>query len=212
MISIIICDEQVQMSKALMYYLQQKPVFNILQVVDSTEACIELIKNSTPDVLVIEIQMSKGLNGYSLAKYVQQKHPTIKVIAHTILNDNAVFEAMIRYGAKGFIGKKDGEGELEKAIQAVVNNQYYFSTPFQIKDTEIKAIQNKHIEWLENITPKEMRLALLLAQNLQLKQTAKQLNISYSVASKKRKNLFEKTNTTSTSTLVTFLKKVGIIP
>lgn len=29
MISILICDEQVQMSKALKFYLQQNPAFNI---------------------------------------------------------------------------------------------------------------------------------------------------------------------------------------
>lgn len=158
-----------------------------------------------------EVQMSKGSTGYALAQYVQKHHASTKVIAHTILTDRVVCEAMIRCGAKGFIGKKDGEDELEKAIYAVYNNQYYVSSQYQINEDEIKAIQNRYIEWLENITPKEIHLAELLAQNLTLEQAANNLNISYSVASKKRKNLFYKTNTDSVIGLIDFLKKVGIL-
>ncbi|TAH07431.1 MAG: DNA-binding response regulator [Sphingobacteriia bacterium] len=182
-----------------------------LQVVTSTEACIELTKSTNPDIVMTEVQMSKGSTGYALAQYVQKHHASTKVIAHTILTDRVVCEAMIRCGAKGFIGKKDGEDELEKAIYAVYNNQYYVSSQYQINEDEIKAIQNRYIEWLENITPKEIHLAELLAQNLTLEQAANNLNISYSVASKKRKNLFYKTNTDSVIGLIDFLKKVGIL-
>jgi FixJ family two-component response regulator len=72
-------------------------------------------------------------------------------------------------------------------------------------------IQQQPIRWLEELSKRDIRLVKLLDNDLTLKEAAKELNISYSVASKKRKKLFTKTNTSSVVGLINFFKKIGRI-
>lgn len=210
--SILICDDHVQMCETLFYYLKQHTECDILKTVNSGEACLEFIKQKQePTILILDVQMPKGMSGYEVAKQIQKHHPTIKIIANTMFGSRDVLEGMIRYGVKGFISKENSLNELVVSINAVLNNEYYFGQNFGLTPKDIIAIQNTPLDWLETITPKENRLANLLNEGHSLIDAAKELNISASVAKKKRSNLFKKTKTDNIVALLNRLKKLCII-
>ncbi len=210
--SILICDDHLQMCDTLFYYLKQHTDCEILKTVNSGEACLEFIKHhEIPTILILDIKMPGGMSGYEVARQLKMYYPTIKIIANTMSGNRDVLEGMIRYGVKGYVTKDRCMEELVLSINAILNNKYYFGKQFDLTQTEITNIQNTSLAWLETITPNEFRLANLLNEGYSLVDTAKQLNISASVAKKKRSNLFKKTKTDNIVSLLNKLKKLCII-
>ena len=132
MISILICDDNQRVANSLADYLHLKTEHEILPPVYSGEACLAYCKeNQEPTILILDVQMLKGMNGYDVAKHLQIYHPDIKIIVNTIFGDKQVMEGMIRYGVKAYTSKDYFSDEITCAIHAVIHNDYYFPTSFQ---------------------------------------------------------------------------------
>ena len=85
MISILICDDSQRLANSLADYLRTKTEHQILPPVYSGEACMAYIEaNKEPTILILDVQMPKGMNGYDVAKLLQIHHPDIKIIVKTI--------------------------------------------------------------------------------------------------------------------------------
>jgi DNA-binding NarL/FixJ family response regulator len=212
MISILICDDQVQLTEAIAKELHVTTNYQILNPVYSGEACLAYLKeHEEPTILILDVSMPKGMNGYEVAKYVQTYHPKIKIITNTMFGNKDVLYGMIRYGVKAFVSKDNIIMELVHAINAVLNNEYYFPESYKLTQQEIIQIQNSPIPWLEAITSKEKILANLLNEGKSLKEASSEMNISESVASKKRTNLLKKTKTDNTVSMLNKLKTVCLL-
>lgn len=211
-ISVMMCDDHVQIRDSILQTLEQEFSFEICGRASSGKECIELINSGIkPDILILDINMPNGMHGYDVAKYLQKKYPAIKILVFSSFDDIAAIKAMIRFGAKGFVCKGGHPDELKLALITVSKGRNYFSENFLISRNEIEEIQANTIEWIERMTQKEWDLAHLIASDLPLKQVASKLNISESVASKRRKSVLKKTGTKSSIGLIAFLKKVGIL-
>lgn len=212
MIKIMMCDDQVMFRDLLLELLQKNEAFKIINRSSSGEECIDQIeKGFVPDILLLDISMPKGISGYTVAKYLQKKHPKIKVIAVSMLTEINAIKAMIRFGAKGFIYKESKPSEISKAIRAVFNEQEYYPENFTLTKDEIIIYKNTKIDWLEKMSKSELYTVKLIAEDFSIKQVSSELNISASVVNKKMTSLFKKTQTHTRTGLITFLRKVGIL-
>jgi len=212
MIFILICDDHVQLTDAIAKDLRLTTNYQILDPVNSGEACLAYLReHEEPTILILDVSMPKGMNGYEVAKYVQTYHPNIKIISNTMFGNRDVLEGMVRYGAKAFVSKDDHPSELKIAINSVLKNEYYFSKSYELTPNEINAIQNSPLAWLEEITPREIKLANLLDEGMTLKEASYKINISESVASKKRANLMKKTKTDNIVSMLNKLKSVCLL-
>ncbi|TXT31728.1 MAG: two component transcriptional regulator LuxR family [Chitinophagaceae bacterium] len=211
-VSVMMCDDHVQIRDSILQTLEQEFSFKICGRASSGKECIELISSGIkPTILILDISMPNGMHGYDVAKFLQKNYPAIKILVFSSFDDRAAIKAMIRFGAKGFVCKGGQTDELKRALLEVTNGGTYFPKDFIITAKEIKEIQSKPIEWAENMTQKEWDLAHLITSDLPLKQVAAKLDISESVASKRRKSVFKKTGAKSSIGLIAFLKKIGIM-
>lgn len=212
MISIMMCDDQVMILDLVIDYLSKDPDFTIINSAASGEECLDLIKKGpTPDILLLDLSMPKGISGYQVAKNIQSSFPEIKIIGISMLTEFHAVKAMIRYGAKGFLFKDAKPSEIARAIRLVQQGEEYFPKELNLSDEEIQVCKTSSIDWLEKITRTELVTAKLISSDLSINQVADEMNISVSVVNKKINRLQKKTKTNSRIGLLHFLRKVGIL-
>jgi len=212
MVTVMICDDDVALIEGVSYFLKKFKTINVIEKVNSGEACIQLIEAGViPDILVLDIRMPNGISGYSVAKYIMQKKYPIKIIVLSMLDDLNAIKAMMRLGVKGYIFKAENLNDYEFIIQSVYQGNEYYSKILNFSLAQIEEIKKTPIAWLENMHPQEWEVILSIANDKAQKEVSNELNISTSLVSKRLKSLFTKTGTNTSIGLIKFFKSVGLI-
>lgn len=208
----MMCDDHVMVRDLVLDYLSKDSDFTIINSAANGEQCLDIIKKGpTPDILLLDINMPNGINGYQVAKNLQFSFPEIKIICLSMLTNLNAVKAMIRYGAKGFLYKDTNPAEIARAIKLVHQGEEYFPIDLNLSNEEIQVCKTCSIDWLEKITRTELVTAKLISSDLSINQVADEMNISVSVVNKKINRLQKKTKTNSRIGLLHFLRKVGIL-
>jgi len=129
--------------------------------------------------------------------------PEIDIIALSMYGEEEYYYKMVDLGVKGFILKTSGIHELEKAIEAVMDGDSYFSHEVLRKiisnlgrKNEFKSIENI------NLTIREKEVLQQICLGLNNEQIGHKLFISPKTIKSHRSNLFEKTGCKNTPSLI----------
>src|SRR5258706_2203788 len=113
--------------------LCSKPIINLTRrcprVGDITEAengkdFIEQSKKKWRDVVLLDLEMPR-MNGVETAEYLIPNTPDLKIIVLTQHDSEKYMLHMLEMGVHSFLLKNTNPDELERAIYAVVDNDFY---------------------------------------------------------------------------------------
>lgn len=93
---------------------------------NGTQLIEKLTTHPVPQVVLMDINMPQ-MDGLETTLWLKQHYPEIKVLALSMLDDEATILKMIRNGAKGYILKDCEPDELNTAIIAVLQKGFYHS-------------------------------------------------------------------------------------
>jgi DNA-binding NarL/FixJ family response regulator len=79
-------------------------------------AVLEAAQRLQPHVIVIDLNLP-NVNGLEACRQITEKHPEMKVILFTAMNDPDVRERAFELGASAFISKLAADGELLSTIK-----------------------------------------------------------------------------------------------
>lgn len=88
---------------------------------DAIAACAAL----SPDVVLMDIQMPE-MNGIEATRELTERFSSTAVIVVTMLEEDASVFAAMRAGARGYLLKGSGKGEVLRAVEAVANGEAIF--------------------------------------------------------------------------------------
>ena len=131
----------------------------------------------------------------------------LKIIVLTYYDNLESVNKMIDLGVYGYMLKDADYEKVGQAVEAVMNNKYYFSNEIIVKLSQKSVIDReaqKKREELKFITEKEKLLLNLLCQGLSVKEIAKKMYVSDRTVEKYKERLMQKTNTNTTVKLVLF--------
>ena len=90
------------------------------------DAAIEMIRDRTPDVVLVDVHMPGG-GGARVIAEVLATHPDIRFLALSVSDAPEDVIATIRAGARGYVTKTIAPDELVEAIGAVAAGDAVFS-------------------------------------------------------------------------------------
>jgi DNA-binding NarL/FixJ family response regulator len=122
MIKILIADDQQLIRESLQLWLESKNEFLVTGTADNGLAVLDCIRQSVPDIILMDIRMPK-LDGVQCTKIIKQEHPEIKIIILTTFNDDEYVYNALKYGASGYLLKGIALEELYSAIKTVYGGQ-----------------------------------------------------------------------------------------
>jgi len=210
---IVIVDDHNILRDGLKFTLTQVEFADVIGEAGNGKEFLKLMETAKPDVVLMDISMPE-MDGIEATKEILKKNPELKIIALTMFGDEEYYFKMVHAGARGFVLKKSGINELEKAIIAVANGENYFSNELlrniilNITDNKIKKVISNTPA---NLTKRELEVLQQICNGFTKKEIGEKLHISPKTVEGHRNRLLAKTNSKNTVSLVMYAIKNKLI-
>jgi DNA-binding NarL/FixJ family response regulator len=177
---ILLVDDHEVVRLGLKSLLERHPQFDIVGEASSAREAMEVVNNTHPDVVVMDIRLP-GTSGIEVCEEITGRFPETKVIMLTSYAEDEMLFSAIRAGASGYILKQIGGEDLVRALEAVgrgeamldptVTQRVFQEVRRAVKEEEASAFahlsqQEKHVLLLvsEGKTNREIAKALFLGE------------------------------------------------
>jgi len=136
------------------------------------------------------------MDGFTLSSEILAKEPNQKILVLSMLTDSSHVKKMLKAGVSGYISKEAGQEEILKAIDAVLNDQNYYSKTItnSIMNTMGGKPKVKTRTVLEQpLTSRELEVLKLIIQEYSNEEIADKLFISKRTVDAHKQNILGKT-------------------
>lgn len=200
---IFIVDDHQMMIDGILSFLENKNEIEVIGVANSYEEAIRKIINGnlSVDILLTDLNL-QGKSGLDLIKALKPQLPKVKYIVFTMYFERSLIKELISIEVDGFVEKNAPQIELINAINAIAKGSTYF--PDDLKERIKNYELSYESEGLKDafasrykLSKRELEIALLVINGMNTEQIAKQLKLSPATVSTHRKNLNNKTNTST---------------
>lgn len=206
-INILIVDDHKIVRDGIKLYLNNHSEFNIVgEGSDGTEATEFLKQNQNVDLVLIDINMEK-MNGIEATKIIATEFSDVKVLALTMHNDYQHIKSMMDAGAGGYILKSCNEEEMLDAINAVMEDELYYSNEVAQTVMNNMAKRKPKAVGLTPLTPREKEIYRMILDEQSNTDIADKLFISVRTVEVHKRNLMEKTGSKNSTGLVLYAIK-----
>jgi DNA-binding NarL/FixJ family response regulator len=165
-----------------------------------------------PDIVITDIQMPE-MDGIELTKEIRSSYPKIQFIALTMFQDEHLIVDMLEAGARGYLMKSCGQGDVCDALRSVHAGGYYFCNNTSIKLSRLIAASK--VDAFPKVdrskfTDVEIEIIHLICEEFSSKEIASKLNLGLRTIEGYRHKIFEKMNTKNMAGVVIYAIKAGI--
>jgi len=123
-IKIALADDNEEMLYMLKEILE--PEFEIVAAVPNGSVLLKAVKNSQPDVVIVDINMPE-MSGLEVTRRILNDDTKTRIILLTAHKDRSIVEKGFLAGAKGFVLKLTADEDLIDAVYEVINGNRYIS-------------------------------------------------------------------------------------
>ena len=172
------------------------------------ETALPLIRTLRPDVVLCDLHLP-GISGLEVTERVLVGDHGTQVVIVSALEDGPLPKRLLQAGASGYVGKGGDAGELLQAVRDVAGGRRFLATG--IAKYLALAGLGGGASPLDELTQRELEVALLLVQGLRQEQIARQLSLSPKTVNTHKSRLFEKLNVGDNIALARLLGQYGMI-
>ena len=210
---IVVADDHPLMRRGICDLLESEPGWKVVAEASNGREAVEAMTGSKPDVLVIDLAMPE-LNGLTATREILRALPKTEVVLLTMHNTEQVIREVLESGARGFVLKSDAGQNLVAAVKAVAGGKPFF-TP-NVADVVLKGYlrsnsKNGSRANLPVLTTRELQVMQLLAEGKANKAVANAMQISVKTVEAHRSNINRKLSIKTTSDLVRYAVRNGIV-
>jgi DNA-binding NarL/FixJ family response regulator len=200
--TVFIVDDHHLFREGLRFLLTGWDFVSDIQEAESGEAFLEMSRNLTPGIVLMDIELS-GINGIETTEKCLKDSPDWKVIALSMYGNENYYSGMIDAGASGFLLKNSKLDDVKKAITEVAAGNNYFSP--EILSGIIQNI-NKKQNGPKNseLTEREIEVLFNICKGMSNHEIAETLNVSKRTIDKHRENILLKTHSSNTAQMVVY--------
>ena len=176
-IAILIVDDHPIVRDGLEAILSTQPDFQISGAAASGEEALTLFEKQRPDVVLLDLEMP-GMDGVEVIRQLRKKSPGVKIVVFTAFDTDERILSAVQAGAKGYLLKGVPRSELFEAIRVVHQGGSLLQPVVASRLLSQIATPDSDTIPLEELTPREKDVLVLLAQGKQNKEIAAELIIT----------------------------------
>ena len=210
---VLLADDHGIVRRGLRSLLETHPDIKVVgEAADGLEA-LRLCEEQQPDVVVLDIGMSK-LNGIEVAARVQKLPSPPHVIILSMHADESYIIRALAAGARAYLLKDATDEDLLPALRAAASGKPFFSpsvTAVLVEDYVGQLRTRGLTDSFHLLTDREREVLQLLAEGRSNKDVAALLDVGLSTVETHRANLMQKLNLHNTAEIVLYAVRKGII-
>ncbi len=207
-IRILLADDHAVVRQGFKMILSAQPDMEIVAEAGNGREALEMAEEARPDVVVMDVAMPE-LNGIEATRRLAASAPHARVLALSMHKDSVYVREILRAGARGYLLKDSGAGDLVSAVRAVASGEGYISPAVSnaVLDDYRRHVTNP----IDLLTSREREVLQMLAEGKTNKEIASVLNLSVYTVDAHRGRIMEKLNLHSINELVRFAVRNGLI-
>lgn len=206
-IRILLTDDHAVVRQGFKLILNQQPDLEVVGEAGSALEALRAIGELKPDLVVLDIGMPE-VNGVEAMRRISEGFPGTKVLILSMHKDAVYVREALRAGAKGYLLKESIDQDLLRAVRAVAAGEAFLSP--EVSGTvlrEMRQIQDP----LDTLTARERQILQMLAEGKVAKEVATELDVSIYTVDAHRGRIMKKLGLRSSTELVRFAMRKGII-
>ncbi len=208
-ISVAIADSQYLIRVGLRLLLTENDEVELVGEAASKSSLFQLLEHQKPQVLIFDYNHPNTFDKDDLMK-IKSISPNTGILIISADNDRQSIYDVLEQGVNAFLTKECDEDEIFKAIKATANREKFFCH----KILEFLLEKSFGIEGAclpTPLTPREVEIVRWVAEGKTAKEISVLINISTHTIYTHRKNIMKKLKFSSTSELVLYAVRHGIV-
>ena len=192
-IPIVIADDHAVLRESLGALLETQKDFEVVGKAASGAEALELVNDSRPEVLVLDLFMP-NTDGFEVLRTLDKGGSRVASVVLTGSENQPDYVQVVRLGARGLVLKGEGPERLFAAIRSVANGELAFSE--DIAQQVLSAMAGEAKEepsTIRRLSERERQIAALVARGMKNKDIAHELNISENTVKRHLQSIFNKT-------------------
>jgi DNA-binding NarL/FixJ family response regulator len=193
-IRIVIADDHAVLLESLKGLLDSQPEFVVVGAAANGNEAVELVRQHSPDVLVLDLFMPDS-DGFEVLRTLERAGLRVASVVLTGSESQSDYVQVVRLGARGLVLKGDAPEKLFTAIRAVAEGELAFSD--EVARGVLSAMADEPTQELATtmtrLSERERQIAFLVARGLKNKDIAQELSISENTVKRHLQSIFSKT-------------------
>ena len=192
-IRVVIVDDHPLFRERLAQLINHEPDMEVTGEADSAEDAIQLIRNRSPDLAIVDITL-KGSSGLELIKSIKALSIGVPVLVLSMHEESLYAERALRAGATGYITKHQAADEVLSAIRRVLAGEIYLSEKMtsgflkSLTSAGVKSISRA----IDRLTDRELEVLDLIGSGQTTRQIADKLQLGVATVDTYRARIKEK--------------------
>jgi DNA-binding NarL/FixJ family response regulator len=203
---IVFADDHPLLREGLRKVIEREAGMQIVGEADDGESVLALIKESRPDVAILDIEMPK-MSGFEVARAIRELRLPVEIVFLTMHKDEDIFNKALDAGAKCFVLKDSAVMEIVGCIKSAMNGEYYISpavSSYLVNRSARAGALSRHVPGLNDLTEAEQRVLRLIAEYMTSREIAAELGVSHRTVENHRTNISNKLDLHGSHALLKF--------
>ncbi|MBX2815787.1 MAG: response regulator transcription factor [Saprospiraceae bacterium] len=207
-IRILLVDDHKIILDSLSLLFDLTEGIHVVGTLNDSRHVIDFLEEHEVDVLVTDLTMPYK-DGIQLSFEVKQHFPEMKILMLTVNDAPDRIQDAYKAGISGYVMKKAGREELEKAIATVASGQMHFSQEV-MRSILTTAPEDNQKQVLAKLTKRELEIIRLMVAEKSSAEIANDLFISVGTVETHRHNIFKKLGVKNAIGVVKFALKYDL--
>jgi len=200
------------MREGLKLLLSKAADIEVVAEASNGREAVALADELRPDLIVMDLNMPV-MGGIEATRCILASDSSARIIVLSMLADRDCVSESLKLGVKGYLLKDCAAGELLAAIRAVAAGVAYLGSI--VTDTVIsdysRLLAGDSASQLCRLSRREQEVLRLMAEGLNTKEVAFQLNVSTKTIETQRASLMKKLELYSVAELTRFAVRHGLV-
>lgn len=205
-VKILIADDHPIFRRGLRGVIEEDSELSVVGEAENGIEALRLVAEFKPDAVLADIDMPE-MNGLDLARVVREKYPSLPVIILTMHKDQAMFDAALAAGARGYVLKENAANDINECLKTVVVGGHFIApclSGFLISRAARVSDFSAATPSLKILTKTERRVLRLVAEDKTSKEIGDLLFIHPRTVDSHRRNICQKLNLHGSHALLRF--------
>lgn len=206
---IAICDDHPIILESLGLLIATMSNMEVTATFTNAKAMQQHLETHAIDVLITDLSMP-DVNGIELTTALRMQNKKLAILMLTVEENHQLIKSAFHAGISGYILKRAGKTELEKAIRTVAKGEKYISNvvlnelvnPSDDEDSKVLPSQ---------LTAREIEVVKLIAQEFSSSEIARLLFLSPGTVETHRHNIIKKLQVKNVVGITKFAIRNGLI-
>jgi two-component system nitrate/nitrite response regulator NarL len=188
-VRVLVADDHPVYREGVSRAIKARPEFELIAEAENGRQALDLVKELSPDVAVLDVQMP-GLQGNDVLHAIKRDGLTTRVVLLSAHVDSETVYRAVASGAGAYLSKESSRERICDAISAVARGEVVLSA--EVQAGLASEIQMRERDERPAITPREHEILVLTANGHRAPDIGRKLHLSQSTVKTHLKSLYEK--------------------